>query len=253
MGNKDALFAVANANDKASAAIYNYEQTGVGNRDQMLELIDAQEKLAGATGSTTDALRVNQAAADNEAAANGKMTHVQLAAVAADEARIRSLGGTAGQAHQVVAAYDKLPASKRTKVSLDDYASSKIAKVQTALNKLHDVNVSIYTSNVSLKPGGSVYDSQVPKAPGSKAVGTGFWRGGLTYLAENGPELVDLPAGSKVRTAPQTTAAMSGGSGGDVINVYVTQPLGTPADIGEAVHQALMQRQRQTGPLGFKS
>lgn len=34
--------------------------------------------------------------------------------------------------------------------------------------------------------------------PGNNALGTSFWRGGLTWVHEQGPEIIDLPTGTKV-------------------------------------------------------
>jgi TP901 family phage tail tape measure protein len=44
--------------------------------------------------------------------------------------------------------------------------------------------------------------------PGHNAAGTNWWRGGETYLAERGPELVNLPRGSRVLPAPATRKAL---------------------------------------------
>jgi len=41
-------------------------------------------------------------------------------------------------------------------------------------------------------------ESSGTKAVGKNAYGTNFWRGGLTWVGENGPELVNLPRGSQV-------------------------------------------------------
>ncbi|MGO4470332.1 phage tail tape measure protein [Arthrobacter sp. M-10] len=46
---------------------------------------------------------------------------------------------------------------------------------------------------------------------GGYALGTNFAPGGLTMVGENGPELVNLPTGSKVHTAKETQQAMGGG------------------------------------------
>lgn len=44
-----------------------------------------------------------------------------------------------------------------------------------------------------------------PRRPhGRNAAGTNFWRGGTTWLAERGPELVNLPRGARVTPAPAT-------------------------------------------------
>ena len=46
--------------------------------------------------------------------------------------------------------------------------------------------------------------------PGQNATGNDSWRGGLTWVGETGPELVDLPAGSRVYNA-QDSRNMTGG------------------------------------------
>ena len=45
--------------------------------------------------------------------------------------------------------------------------------------------------------------------PKKHATGTSFAPGGLSLVGERGPEMVSLPRGSGVSTAPQTSNAMS--------------------------------------------
>lgn len=45
---------------------------------------------------------------------------------------------------------------------------------------------------------------------GYNASGNSNWRGGMTWLAENGPEAVFLPAGSRIMNAQETRQAMGG-------------------------------------------
>ena len=45
---------------------------------------------------------------------------------------------------------------------------------------------------------------------GHNASGNSNWRGGMTYLAENGPEAVFLPAGSRIMNAQETRQALGG-------------------------------------------
>ena len=74
---------------------------------------------------------------------------------------------------------------------------------------------------------------------GRNAAGTNFWRGGPTWLAERGPELVDLPRGARVTPAPATrrllasvgdpqpsarAAALTAGGGGET-RYLVAQPI----------------------------
>jgi hypothetical protein len=47
--------------------------------------------------------------------------------------------------------------------------------------------------------------------PGNNAAGTEWWSGGATYLAEHGPELVNLPQGSRVTPAGETRRLLGGG------------------------------------------
>lgn len=63
-----------------------------------------------------------------------------------------------------------------------------------------------------------------PRRHGANAAGTGWWRGGLSLVGERGPELVDVPRGARVLSAPRTRdflsygpaakAAAQGASGG---------------------------------------
>ena len=48
------------------------------------------------------------------------------------------------------------------------------------------------------------------------AAGTDNWRGGLTWVGENGPELALLPRGTQI-----TSASESRELGGDTFNIYV--------------------------------
>jgi hypothetical protein len=49
------------------------------------------------------------------------------------------------------------------------------------------------------------------KGVGNNAAGTEWWSGGATWLAENGPEIVNLPQGSKVTPAGETRRLLGGG------------------------------------------
>ena len=60
------------------------------------------------------------------------------------------------------------------------------------------------------------------------ATGTSFAPGGLALVGERGPELVNLPRGSKVKTAGVTKAMLGGGMGGNTIHLHMT-PTGNPA------------------------
>ena len=45
---------------------------------------------------------------------------------------------------------------------------------------------------------------------GSNAAGTSNWRGGLTWVGEEGAEIVDLPRGSRIYSNEESMAMTSG-------------------------------------------
>ena len=53
---------------------------------------------------------------------------------------------------------------------------------------------------------------------GRNAAGTGYWRGGLTWVGEEGPELVSLPAGSAIHSNRESQAISA-----PVFNIYAAE------------------------------
>jgi phage-related protein len=84
---------------------------------------------------------------------------------------------------------------------------------------------------------------------GHLARGTNNWRGGLTVVGEEGPELVDLPRGSRVTPHDESMGRMRSLGGGDtyVFNLYgVTD--------GASVERALIKHARRVNrPLQVKT
>ena len=68
------------------------------------------------------------------------------------------------------------------------------------------------TSSGSIGPNGAA------GVGATNAVGTSNWRGGLTWVGETGPEIVNLPARTQIFSNSQSMAMVGGGGGG----VYVT-------------------------------
>jgi hypothetical protein len=63
--------------------------------------------------------------------------------------------------------------------------------------------VSSLAGSMSLIPSGSalaglVAAAKIAAGAGTNAAGTGYWRGGRTWVGEQGPELLDLPRGSRI-------------------------------------------------------
>jgi hypothetical protein len=95
-------------------------------------------------------------------------------------------------------------------------------------------------------PGGYLNGVYIPP---SYAGGTDNAPGGLSWVGENGPELVNLPGGSQVFTADQSRRMA--GSGGDTINVYVAGSITTARGMAEDVRTELLRMKRQGIQLGF--
>ena len=86
---------------------------------------------------------------------------------------------------------------------------------------------------------GRYYDLQTGNyIYGYNAAGSANWRGGLTWLAENGPEAVFLPAGSRIMNAQETRQAM----GGDTF--YVTIDAQSVREFNDIVEIARSARVR---------
>lgn len=73
--------------------------------------------------------------------------------------------------------------------------------------------------NASSKVGGQVNNAaQTARKVGRNARGTRYWRGGATWIGEEGPELVELPQGSRIYPADKSKR-MSGSGDTFIFNV----------------------------------
>lgn len=90
--------------------------------------------------------------------------------------------------------------------------------------KLEDKNVNIKTNEERITQGATSDFADTFNAAynaGNNATGTNYWRGGRTWVGERGPELIDLPGGSKVYTNSQSKQ-MSNGQSQVIINFNVS-------------------------------
>jgi hypothetical protein len=88
---------------------------------------------------------------------------------------------------------------------------------------------------------------QGPQKPGGNAEGTDFWRGGLTWVGENGPELLDLPTGSSITNHQQSMRTMNDAM--QQINlggINLTVPVSAPGGLQNVTAMQLVQ---QTIPM----
>jgi TP901 family phage tail tape measure protein len=82
-------------------------------------------------------------------------------------------------------------------------------------------------------PGGFAGQINSALGIGNNAMGTSYWRGGLSWVGENGPELVDVPRGARIYDA-QDSQRM----GGRTFNITVpVQQLSSQLDMVELAHR----------------
>ena len=77
-----------------------------------------------------------------------------------------------------------------------------------------------------LHPDGNFEGSNI----GRNAKGTSFWQGGLTWVGEEGPELVEVPRGSRIYNNQQSTSI-----GGNTYNVNMSMDLSKMKSIDNVV------------------
>jgi hypothetical protein len=100
--------------------------------------------------------------------------------------------------------------------------------------------------------GGGKKDNQSPHGPstGKNARGTSNWRGGWSWVGEEGPELMRLPRGTAIKSNPESMRATSGST----INVTINAGIGTdPAELGRHVTKALRAYGQGGGIPSMKS
>lgn len=78
--------------------------------------------------------------------------------------------------------------------------------------------------------------------PGTNALGTSYWRGGLTWVGETGPELVALPRGAQVRSTTESMAMAGAGGPAVVIQQAIVRD---ERDIYEIAYRVDDLRRRQ--------
>lgn len=103
-------------------------------------------------------------------------------------------------------------------------AGNKVAgfskKVHDELNKIPDVTINVRfrivgqaAANAAVRTA-RILNSLGYEHGGIKGAASGGGRSGLTWVGESGPELVDLPAGSRVNTAGDSARMMAGSGAG---------------------------------------
>lgn len=177
--------------------------------DQATESLDENGRTL---DITTEKGRSNQSALDDiasstydliEAMASQNATGEQMQAVLSDSRTqfiktATQMGLTKKEARALADQLGLIPGNYEAIINADDQASGTIDAVKDELDGLDGRTVTsvITTIRQDWFRGSGV--------PGGLASGTDNWRGGLTWVGEEGPELVNLPRGSQVFPADES-------------------------------------------------
>ena len=109
-------------------------------------------------------------------------------------------------------------------------------------------NFSRYIGNItSIFGGGGSAVSYLSGSIGRNAAGTNYWRGGLTWVGEQGPELVSLPRGTAIYNNAQSMAMTNGQT-----NITLTMDEHWFRRVSDLLRQAdSASQQRRQGVKGF--
>lgn len=100
---------------------------------------------------------------------------------------------------------------------------------------------------IKTKTEGDEPEEKSTKKAGRNAHGTDYWHGGLTWVGEQGPEIIDLPRGSKVYSNEKSKKIMSQGQQiVQNVNIYSPTPL-SPSEIARKNLQASRQLAMEWG------
>jgi hypothetical protein len=127
-------------------------------------------------------------------------------------------------------------------------ALADIALVKAAGRSLADVAASVFDvfgndgdgGGGGGGGGGNRGGSAHEPSTGHNASGTPYWRGGRTWVGEAGPEIIDLPTGSRVWSHPESMRMMGGGGTTNHYHLSVNvPPTANLADVGREITRAL--------------
>lgn len=142
-----------------------------------------------------------------------------------------------------------LPSGKTITIDANDLATSDLDWLQKYY--LNDKWVSIYADTTAFwnEVNNLPWNSPVNPQPGpyGNADGTRFFEGGLTWVGEEGPELMRLPRGTRIWSNPESermAAGFGGGGGTQVIQLVVDGKV-----LAEAVNQVNDRSARSQGYL----
>lgn len=128
-----------------------------------------------------------------------------------------------------------------------------VDQIQNALGVAQSAWDTISSIAGTVGVGTTDFGKRAAQHVGQNAGGTTFWGGGQTWVGERGPELVDLPMGSRV--IPNDQAMSFSQPNGDVnISLVVNAGMGTDGQqVGQQIIAALEEAARRGGTFGVRT
>lgn len=157
----------------------------------------------------------------------------------------------ATEMHEMVVEQAKLQAGEHVE-QIDWEAGEVKSRWQKLIDWFKDNPIIRFFKNVSDKVSGvegtgqDLANNLMPKSM-RNARGTDYWRGGWSWVGEEGPELVELPRGTKVYPNEESVSMAKGrGDFKPVINIYSPKAL-SPAEMTRKSTQAQRQLAMEWG------
>ncbi|HJR90331.1 MAG TPA: hypothetical protein VJ782_09270 [Aeromicrobium sp.] len=155
-------------------------------------------------------------------------------------AAAKGLGWIPGLGDKIKAAQSGFHEFRVNTMQQLDAVADGIGKVRKELEGLDGKTATTHINVITTSTGAKI-PTNPSKGVGANANGTSYWRGGLTWVGERGPELVDLNRGARVYPAGQSSDMAAGGGDLGTLTVVVK------TDTGEVIEQKLAKMKRRDG------
>ena len=201
------------ATDKLTTAQSNYEQAVHDASDKTLTLMDSQYKLKTANDILRQATQNLNGWLTDQNKDLGDITNTIAQMGPTSDLQVKSIANLGANIANVVTTFKNAQGELQAGIASDignfQGLGSTIDKLQSAAGNLQKTasgsTLQVGSSGTGLQGN---YGTAPVKLPGH-AQGTNRFRGGLTTVGESGPEVVELPSGSKIKPTGRSKDAGS--------------------------------------------
>lgn len=232
----DSATSVGEAEDKVSSTLSKHNHSLDENTKKGRANREALSGLAGALNANYEAyVKVNGAGSDATAVANANYKAFIKTATGA--------GVAAGDAANLARKLGLIPPKKETKINANTHdAAGRLAALQDQIGGIHGKTISFHVSVT----GTERLNALGNRIGGYKASGgisgsaNGASASGLTWVGEQGPELIPLPAGSRVWSAGDSARMANRAGGGSGTTTIIFKPVpGAGNDLINALFETI--------------